>query len=90
MGFDVQLEPGTWKGLVKGVLREEVFGRGKMTVDGLLREAEERQQRWHGRAGAEEGRRLWGAECEGDGEARACESLGAERIRMAMGRLDWD
>lgn len=95
MGFNVDLDPETWRKLVKQALRTEVHGGGSNTtpLHGLLEESEARQQKWHENKDflGEERRRLFGdgKHCEGD-EKRACQTLGAEHIKMAIGRLNWD
>ncbi|XPS75120.1 hypothetical protein M3J09_007230 [Ascochyta lentis] len=93
MGFNVELEPGVWKSLVKTALRTEMDGGGSnpMPLMRLLRETEERQVRWHAEGGllAEERRRMWGREdCERG--RTTCEGLGSEHIRRAIGMLDWE
>lgn len=92
MGFNIELEPDVWRKLVKAALRMEVEGGGSNPVPlkELLKEAEERQQRWHGDKDflGEEGRRMWGDKvCEHDNNV--CQSLGSEHIRRAIGKLDW-
>lgn len=92
MGFNVELEPDAWRGLVKTALRGEVHGGGSNPVPlaRLLEMAEERQKKWHSDEGflREERRRMWGREeCEDD--RGACKSLGSEHIRRAMEALDW-
>lgn len=95
MGFNVELDPETWRKLVKQALRTEVHGGGSNTtpLQGLLEESEARQQKWHENKDflGEERRRLFGdgKHCEGN-EKRACQTLGAEHIKMAIGRLNWD
>jgi hypothetical protein len=90
MGFNIDLEPGVWKGLVKSALRTEMEGGGSntMPVRVLLEEVEERQRRWHlGREILGEEKGVWGnGRCE---ERGVCESLGAEQIRRVMGTLNW-
>lgn len=93
MGFNVELEPGVWKKLVKGALRTEMHGGGSnpMPLERLLEDVEERQQRWHSDKAflGEERKRVWGGKhCEKDGSTY--ESLGGEHIRRAMGMLDWE
>ncbi|KAJ4380537.1 hypothetical protein N0V86_003894 [Didymella sp. IMI 355093] len=93
MGFNIELEPGVWKTLVKTALKGEVEGGGNnpTPLKALLEEVEERQRKWHNDQGflREERWRIWGkqGECEGDGGS--CKSLGSERIRRAMDALDW-
>lgn len=92
MGFNVDLEPGVWKSLVKSALRTEIEGGGSNAtpLKALLEEVEERQRRWHTDKEflGEERRRVWGSqECERD--SSKCEGLGGEHMRRAMGMLDW-
>lgn len=94
MGFNIELEPDVWKKLVKAALRTEVFGGGSnpAPLQGLIREAEERQKRWHSDESlGGEARRLWGKErCANEGDKNVCQSLGSEHIRRAIGMLDWE
>lgn len=93
MGFNIELEPEVWKKLVKTALKTEMYGGGSNStpLKLLLKETEERQQRWHNDPEflGEQRRRLWGQEhCERD--KSACESLGGEHIRRAIRMLDWE
>lgn len=93
MGFNISLEPDVWKHLVKTALRTEVDGGGSNPnpLMQLLKDAEARQQRWHGDEDflGEERRRLWGEE-QCDKDKMSCEALGAEHIRRAIGMLSWE
>ncbi|KAF2631950.1 hypothetical protein BU25DRAFT_331276 [Macroventuria anomochaeta] len=93
MGFNIELEPDVWKKLVKTALRTEMYGGGSnpAPLKQLLKEVEERQQRWY-RAEeflGEERRRIWGRE-HYEGDKGVCESLGGEQLRRAIGILDWE
>lgn len=93
MGFNIALEPDVWKKLVKTALKTEMYGGGSNphSLEALLKETEERQQRWHNDKEffGQERRRLWGQEnCEKD--KTSCESFAGEHIRRAMGNLNWE
>jgi hypothetical protein len=93
MGFNVDLEPDAWKGLVKVALKGEVQGGGSnpAPLELLLEQAEARQRKWHSDTGflREERRRIWGSQNECEGEHGSCKSLGSAHIRRAMEALDW-
>ncbi|KAF1364677.1 hypothetical protein EJ07DRAFT_161670 [Lizonia empirigonia] len=78
LGFDVRLQPGVWRVLVKAALRTEVLGGGRNAepLGVLLDEAEERQRRWCAQGVFGEGE--MGGEVLG-----AC--LGSGDVRRALG-----
>ena len=92
VGFNIELEPDIWKKLVKTALRTEIDGGGSnpRPLKQLLKETEERQQRWHDKSMfSGQGKSLWGqGHCEKD--KATCESLGSEHIRRVIGMLNWD
>ncbi|KAF2030160.1 hypothetical protein EK21DRAFT_100723 [Setomelanomma holmii] len=93
MGFNIELEAKAWKGLAKAALRTEIYGNGSnpRPLLQLIKEAEERQKRWHEDEEycTTERRHLWG-ERHPDDAKKNCEALGAEQIRRVIGNLCWE
>jgi hypothetical protein len=93
MGFNIEIEARDWKRLAKTALKTEIYGNGSnpQPLLQLVKEAEERQKRWHEDAEyhCAEREHLFGKRNAGDTEKK-CEALGAEHIRRMIGNLDWE
>jgi hypothetical protein len=89
MGFNIDIEPGVWKKLVKTALRTEIYGGGsnQRPLSLLLKEAEARQARWHSDREfmCEQRTRMFGAV-----HKTACVALNSEHIRFSIQNLNWE
>jgi hypothetical protein len=93
MGFNIEIEGKDWKKLVKTALKTEVYGGGsnpRPLLD-LLKEIETRQESWHNNrhSWSDEMKQLHAGRHECD-SSTACEALGAQHIRRAIGNLRWE
>lgn len=96
MGFNIDLEAKDWKRIVKTALKTEIHGGGSnpRPLMDLLKEIEARQERWHNdkEFWSEERIHMFGGtrlECK-DRSTKPCEALGADHIRRAINRLNFD
>jgi hypothetical protein len=93
MGFNIEIEAREFKRLAKTALRTEVYGNGSnpQPLLQLVKEAEQRQKRWHEdeENHCAEREHLFGKRTPGD-TSKKCEALGAEQIRRMIGNLNWD
>ncbi len=95
MGFNVDLEAKDWKRLVKTALKTEVYGGGSnpRPLTDLLKEAEIRQMAWHKIMGSlpEREQMFPGSKdfhhLHGHDK---CETLGADRLKIAMDNMPWE
>ncbi|KAJ4367381.1 hypothetical protein N0V83_006963 [Neocucurbitaria cava] len=96
MGFNIDLEAKDWTRIVKTALKTEIHGGGSnpRPLMDLLKEIEARQERWHNdkEFWSEERIHMFGGtrlECK-DKDTKPCEALGADHIRRAINRLNFD
>ncbi|KAF1840835.1 uncharacterized protein K460DRAFT_380614 [Cucurbitaria berberidis CBS 394.84] len=94
MGFNIELEASDWRKIVKTALRTEIRGGGSnpRPLMDLLEEIVARQERWHAEKEfwTEERRHLFGGGAHECNEPKTCETLGADHIRRAIDRLNWE
>jgi hypothetical protein len=92
MGFNIEIGAQDWKRLAKTALKTEVHGHGSnpRPLLQLIKEAEERQQRWHDdkELHCKERDQLFGNRTAHREEK--CQALGADHIRFMIGNLNWD
>jgi hypothetical protein len=93
MGFNIEIGAQDWKRLAKMALKTEVYGHGSNArpLLQLIKEAEERQQRWHDDRDlhCKEREQLFSARTTLHREEK-CQALGADHIRWMVGNLQWD
>lgn len=93
MSFNVELGPRDYQRLAKAGLKTEIYGNGTnpMPFLQLIKEAEERQQRWHEDAGMHcaEREHLFGKRTEKMAKSK-CQAIGADLLRTMIGNLRFD
>jgi hypothetical protein len=93
LGFNIEIGGQDWKKLAKTALRTEVYGNGSnpLPLLQLVKEAEDRQKRWHeGEAGnCAEREHMFGKRTPEDAKKK-CEALGADHIRLMISLLKWE
>jgi hypothetical protein len=90
MGFNINIDPGDWRKLVKAALKTEVYGDGsnQRPLMLLLKEAEARQARWHSDAEfqCDSRTRLYGT----NQSKTSCVALGSDFIKLSIQNMNWD
>ncbi|KAH8727543.1 hypothetical protein GQ44DRAFT_725083 [Phaeosphaeriaceae sp. PMI808] len=93
MGFNIDITAEDWRRLAKTALKSEVFGNGsnQRPLLQLVKEAEERQLRWHAEKEycSIEAQQLVGRQHPDEAKKR-CEALGADHIRRMIDALKWE
>ncbi|KAH7095792.1 hypothetical protein FB567DRAFT_39947 [Paraphoma chrysanthemicola] len=93
MGFNIDIGPREWQRLAKTALRTEIHGGGSnpRPLLQLIKEAEERQKKWHEDKEycTAERRHLLGERSPDDAKKK-CEALGADHIRRVIDNLQWE
>jgi hypothetical protein len=93
MGFNIEIGPQDWKRLAKTALKTEVYGSGSnpRPLLQLVKEAEERQKRWHEDREyyCTERRHIFGDRNLED-PRKNCEALGANHLRRVINSLKWE
>jgi hypothetical protein len=93
MGFNIEIGAQEFKRIAKTALKTEVYGNGSnpRPLLQLIKEAENRQQRWHEDTEMHcvERERMFGERTSEDAK-KTCQALGSEHIRMMIGRLKWE
>lgn len=93
MGFNIEIGPRDYQRLAKTALKTEIYGNGgnPMPLLELIKEAEERQQRWHSDVhmhGAER-EHMFGPRVKELANTR-CQAIGADMLRMMIENLRFD
>ncbi|EAT85738.2 hypothetical protein SNOG_07087 [Parastagonospora nodorum SN15] len=90
LGFDIEIGAQDYKRIAKMALKTEVYGNGSnpRPLLQLIKEAEDRQQRWHEDAemNCVERAHMFGKQTP-EGAKKSCHALGSEHIRMMIDRL---
>ncbi|KAH5283190.1 hypothetical protein HBI72_002650 [Parastagonospora nodorum] len=93
LGFDIEIGAQDYKRIAKMALKTEVYGNGSnpRPLLQLIKEAEDRQQRWHEDAemNCVEREHMFGKQTP-EGAKKSCHALGSEHIRMMIDRLKWE
>lgn len=93
MGFNIEIEANDWKRLAKTALKTEIYGNGSnpRPLVLLLKEAKERQERWHLDIShcAEERNHMFGVH-KSVAAHTPCEALGANHIERGLSSLNWE
>jgi hypothetical protein len=87
LGFNIEIGAQDWKRLAKTALRTEVYGNGSnpLPLLHLVKEAEDRQKRWHEGKGIDcAGREQMFGERTAEDTKKKCEALGADHIRLMI------
>lgn len=93
MAFRVEIEPRDYQRLAKTALKTEVYGNGSnpMPLLQLIKEAEDRQQRWHDDIDMHcaEREHLFGKRTE-EMKKKKCQAIGADMARAMIGNLRFE